>query len=45
MGTITINEIELYKNYLIEEEKSKVTVEKYIRDITAFVKWLGVRMP
>lgn len=44
MGTITINEIELYKNYLIEEEKSKVTVEKYIRDITAFVKWLGVRM-
>ena len=44
MGTITINEIELYKKYLIEEEKSKVTVEKYIRDITAFVKWLGVRM-
>lgn len=40
MRTITTKQIELYKEYLINEEKSKVTVEKYIRDISAFADWL-----
>ena len=31
--------IDEYKKYLIEEEKCSVTIEKYIRDITAFVNW------
>ncbi len=39
--TITKNQINLYKNHLISEEKSKVTIEKYIRDITAFSEWLA----
>ncbi len=38
--TITENQIDLYKNHLISEEKCKVTIEKYIRDITAFSEWL-----
>ena len=40
MQTITQTQIELYKEYLISEEKSEVTVEKYIRDISAFSRWL-----
>ena len=39
MNEITKRIIEDYKNYLIEEEKCPVTIEKYIRDITAFVNW------
>lgn len=38
--TITENQINLYKNHLTSEEKSKVTIEKYVRDITSFSKWL-----
>lgn len=40
---ITLNQILQYKDYLINEEKSEVTVEKYIRDIQAFYKWLNKR--
>jgi len=40
---ITLNQILQYKDYLINEEKSEVTVEKYIRDIQAFYKWLDKR--
>ena len=36
---ITISLILRYKNYLIDEEKSEVTVEKYVRDIETFYKW------
>ena len=39
MNEITKSTIESYKNYLVEEEKSSVTIEKYICDITAFVNW------
>ena len=39
MNEITKRTIADYKNYLIEEEKSSVTIEKYIRDINAFVLW------
>ncbi len=43
MRTIKTEIIENYKKYLIEEEKSQATVDKYIRDITAFCKWTGER--
>lgn len=39
--TINENQINLYKNHLVSEEKSKITIEKYIRDITAFSEWLA----
>ncbi len=39
--TITGNLIKKFKQYLIEEEKADATVEKYIRDVTAFFIWLA----
>jgi len=39
MNEITKRTIDTYKNYLIEEEKSSVTIEKYIRDLNAFAEW------
>lgn len=43
MKKITNELIIKFKNYLINEEKSQATVEKYIRDITTFAKWLNGR--
>ncbi len=43
MKHITTNKIKKYKEYLIEEEKSKNTIEKYMRDINAFVLWIAKR--
>lgn len=43
MKHITIKMISKFKNHLIEEEKSSATIEKYIRDITVFQKWLNGR--
>ena len=43
MNEITKRTIEDYKNYLVEEEKCSVTIEKYIRDITVFYEWLSGR--
>ena len=40
MRKITNEHIESFKNYLIEEEKSENTIEKYIRDVTFFMNWL-----
>ena len=40
---ITNEMIQDYKNYLITEEKSEVTIEKYIRDIKALQQWLDGR--
>lgn len=40
---ITKNSIEKFKQYLIEEEKSSATLEKYIHDITMFSVWLSGR--
>ena len=40
---ITLNQILQYKEYLINEEKSEVTVEKYIRDVQTFHRWLNDR--
>lgn len=44
MKIITSMLIQDFKNYLREEEKSKSTIEKYIRDITALMVWLGGRV-
>ncbi len=41
MKKITNELIQKFKTYLIEEEKSDSTLEKYIRDITIFMNWLG----
>lgn len=40
MKVITQTIISDYKNYLINEEKSSVTIEKYVRDILAFYDWI-----
>ena len=40
---ITNEMIQDYKNYLITEEKSEVTIEKYIRDIKMLSLWLQER--
>lgn len=38
--TITKELIKKFKHFLIEEEKASATLEKYMRDITAFFVWL-----
>lgn len=40
MKKITDKTIKDFRNYLINEEKAQATVEKYIRDLTAFSAWL-----
>ncbi len=40
MKKITEKLIKNFRNYLIDEEKSDATLEKYIRDICAFLTWL-----
>ena len=37
---ITAEQIEMYHGYLLQEEKSKATVEKYLRDVQAFWNYL-----
>lgn len=41
--TITLNQISEFKKYLLNEEKSSVTVEKYIRDVATFYVWSNNR--
>lgn len=41
MKKITQEQIEAYYQYLVEEEKSKSTIQKYIRDIETFQQWLS----
>ena len=43
MNILSKNAIENYKKHLINEEKSKDTIEKYIRDLTVFKNWLADR--
>ena len=40
---ILSDQIKQYKTHLINEEKTKATIEKYIRDIIAFCKWIANR--
>ena len=41
MKTITNELIQKFRIYLINEEKAKATIEKYIHDVTVFMAWLG----
>ena len=41
MRCISLEQIELYRVYLIGEERAALTIEKYIRDITAFFRYLN----
>lgn len=43
MKTITEEIMNSFKNYLIEEEKSENTINKYIRDVRFFMAWLSGR--
>lgn len=45
MKKITKPLIETFKAYLINEEKSSATIEKYIRDVSAFMEWLDNTVP
>ena len=40
MKKITVETIKQFKDYLISEEKSEATIEKYIRDKNAFYIWI-----
>lgn len=40
---ITAEHLAAYGRYLKQEERAPATLEKYLRDITAFVRWLGSR--
>ena len=42
MRHINIEEIEHYRHELMEEEKSTATIDKYMRDIGAFLRWMGM---
>ena len=44
MRKITSELILNFKIFLMNEEKSIATIEKYLRDITAFVQWLNTRV-
>lgn len=41
MKSITKKLIEKFRLYLINEEKSEATIEKYIRDIVKFRMWIS----
>ncbi len=43
MLRVTKELISKFKSYLMEEEKSKATFEKYVRDILTFCRWIGER--
>lgn len=43
MKTITVELIQEFKNYLLNEEKAKATLEKYVHDVTVFKDWIGGR--
>lgn len=38
---ITLSKTEAFKQYLIDDEKSKCTIEKYMRDIRSFIKFVA----
>ena len=43
MRQFDVQSIKLYRNHLIDEEKSNATIEKYIRDINKFSSWTAER--
>ena len=43
MKKITTETIQLFNNYLIDEEKAHATICKYLHDVKEFQTWLGQR--
>lgn len=43
MRDITNETVQLFEKYLINEEKSKATVDKYMHDLNKFRNWLGTQ--
>ena len=41
MRKLTTENIEKYRLNLINDEKSEITIEKYMRDINTFANWLN----
>ena len=41
MRLIEMKKLDEYRGYLLEMEKSAATIEKYLRDIQTFRRWLG----
>ena len=41
----TMNELQAFEKHLRENEKSPATIEKYLRDARAFLRWLDGRKP
>ena len=41
MRRISVEQIKLFESYLMSEERADATVEKYLRDIKAFMLWLA----
>ena len=41
---ITCESVRVFTQFLIDEEKSSATVQKYVRDVFCFIDWLGELM-
>ena len=41
MKTITSEQIKLFREYLVNEEKAMATIDKYIHDVEEFLRWLA----
>ena len=37
-------ELEVYRRDMLENERSRATIEKYIRDVRAFCRWNGEKL-
>lgn len=44
MYSITSENINDFQNYLFQEEKSRGTIQKYVRDVLSFSDWIGDRI-
>lgn len=44
MYSITSDSVKLFQRYLIDSEKSRSTVQKYVHDVLCFVEWLEKRL-
>lgn len=40
-GTIRAEQLEKFKEYLLERENAEATIQKYLTDIRTFIKYLG----
>lgn len=38
-----MDDLQTFKNFLLEEEKSPLTIQKYLRDVSKFLHWLSSR--